>query len=168
MKLHEVLSHLLTKRLQNDDVQDFDTRWDHALLQKWSWMVYTSQNCRILYEQENIRNNDQPSYSGLKRSVRRHIDQTMRTRNLRAQSELVERGAVTKSHQRKKAHFDGKVVECYQWKAIGQCSKGDSCSFSHDHQKRRHGLTGRYHPKVQEAEGRAFWKQREDSVPKFC
>ena len=22
--------------------------------------------------------------------------------------------------------------ECYQWKVIGQCSKGDSCSFSHD------------------------------------
>ena len=24
--------------------------------------------------------------------------------------------------------------ECYQWKAHGQCSKGDSCSFSHDTQ----------------------------------
>ena len=49
--------------------------------------------------------------------------------------------------------------ECYQWEAIGQCSKGDSCSFSHDpasekrdkkdilpllHRKRRHKLTGRY------------------------
>ena len=24
-----------------------------------------------------------------------------------------------------------KVGACYQWKAIGQCSRGDSCSFSH-------------------------------------
>ena len=28
--------------------------------------------------------------------------------------------------------MERKVGECYQWKAIGQCSKGDSCSFSHD------------------------------------
>ena len=28
--------------------------------------------------------------------------------------------------------MDRKVGECYQWKAIGHCSKGDSCSFSHD------------------------------------
>ena len=27
---------------------------------------------------------------------------------------------------------DRKVGECYRWKAIGQCSEGDSCSFSHD------------------------------------
>ena len=30
------------------------------------------------------------------------------------------------------AHDERKVEECYQWKAHGQCSKGDSCSFSHD------------------------------------
>ena len=60
--------------------------------------------------------------------------------------------------KRKKAHVERKVGECYKWKAIGQCSKGDSCSFSHDrasgdrcdhnrphlHQKRRHRLTERY------------------------
>ena len=28
-----------------------------------------------------------------------------------------------------------KVVACFQWKAHGQCSKGDSCSFSHDIQE---------------------------------
>ena len=27
-----------------------------------------------------------------------------------------------------------KVSECFQWKAQGQCSKGDSCSFSHEKQ----------------------------------
>ena len=56
--------------------------------------------------------------------------------------------------------MERKVGEGYQWKAIGHCSKGDSCSFSHDgvsgnrcghrqkkdnrllmHQKRRHKLT---------------------------
>ena len=28
--------------------------------------------------------------------------------------------------------MERKVGECYQWETIGQCSKGDSCSFSHD------------------------------------
>ena len=27
-----------------------------------------------------------------------------------------------------------KVSECFQWKGQGQCSKGDSCSFSHEKQ----------------------------------
>ena len=53
-----------------------------------------------LYEQENIRNNEQPSYSRLKTSVRRHIDQTMRTRNFRDGNEKVERGAVPKSQKK--------------------------------------------------------------------
>ena len=26
--------------------------------------------------------------------------------------------------------------DCWQWKAIGQCSKGDNCSFRHDINKR--------------------------------
>ena len=64
--------------------------------------------------------------------------------------------------------------ECFQWKAIGQCSKGDSCSFSLDtdairdkkdnrpllHQKRKHRLMGRYRQKVQAAEERALLEQK--------
>ena len=44
----------------------------------------------------------------------------------------MERGAVTKSRKGKKAYVERKVGECFQWKAHGQCSKGDSRSFSHD------------------------------------
>ena len=69
-----------------------------------------------LYEQEIIRNHEPPSYSRLK---------TTATRNFRARSEIVERGAVTKSQKGRKATVR-KVWEGYQWKAIGQCSKGDS------------------------------------------
>ena len=29
-------------------------------------------------------------------------------------------------------HVERQVGECFQWKAHGQCSKGDSCSVSHD------------------------------------
>ena len=63
------LSDLFSFRLLNDDVQDFDVRWDQALLyqqamclQMWSWKDCTSQNYRTpvqlqtvlaLYDQEN-------------------------------------------------------------------------------------------------------------------
>ena len=56
----------------------------------------------------------------------------MRTRNFRVRNEIVEKGAVTKSQKGKKAYVERKVGECYQWKANGQCSKGDTCSFRHD------------------------------------
>ena len=83
----------------------------------------------------------------------------------------MERGAATKSQKGSNVNAERRVGECHQWKAIGQCSKGDSCSFSHDrasgnrcdqrqecnrpllHQKRRHRLTGRNHQKVQASEG---------------
>ena len=84
------------------------------------------------YDQETVRNNGQTSYSILKTSVRVHVDQTMRTRNFRVQNEIVERGAVTKSQEGKKAYVERKVGDCCQWKAKGQCSKEDSCSFRHD------------------------------------
>ena len=72
------------------------------------------QTVLALYEQENIRDNEQPSYSRLKSSVRRHDDQTIRTRNFRAWNEIVERGAVTKSQKGRKASAERKVGECYQ------------------------------------------------------
>ena len=39
---------------------------------------------------------------------------------------------VTKSQKEKNAYVERKVAECFQWKANGQCSRGDSCSFSHE------------------------------------
>ena len=56
----------------------------------------------------------------------------MRTTNFKFRNEIVERGAVPKSHKGKKANVERKVVECYQWKASGQCPGGDSCSFRHE------------------------------------
>ena len=47
-------------------------------------------------------------------------------------SEVVEKRTVTKSQKGTKASVERKVGECHQGIAIGPCSKGDSCSFSHD------------------------------------
>ena len=119
------VSVLYNVRLQNDDVQDFDVRWDQALISANEIPTevvlegfFTSQSDRILFnfrrswllhDQETVRNNGQPSYPRLKTPVKLHIDQTMRTRNFRVQSEVVERGAVTQSQKGKKAYVDRNV-----------------------------------------------------------
>ena len=141
------LSNLLTKRSQNDDVQDFDVRWDQALLSASGTHsdvilegLYKSklqdsvrlQTVLALYDQELVRNNGHTSYLRLKTSGKLHVAQMMRTRNFRVLNEVLERGAVTKSQKGKKAYVERKVGNCFQLKAHGQCSKGDSCSFSHD------------------------------------
>ena len=134
------LSDFFNIRLHDDDVQDFDTRWDQALSAA-SEKDYTSQNYRILFSfrlywlcmnQRIFETTKKPRHSRLKTSERRHVDQTMRTRNFRVRTEIVERGTATKSRKERKAFVERKVRECYQWKANGQCSKGDSCSFRHD------------------------------------
>ena len=61
-----------------------------------------------MYEQDIIRNNEKPNYSKLKIVVRRHIDQQVRIRNVRARNEIVERGAVSKRPKGKKPSSRGK------------------------------------------------------------
>ena len=56
----------------------------------------------------------------------------MSTRNFRFRNDVVERGAVTKSQKGKRVYVERNVEECFQWKAHGHCSEGDSCSFCHD------------------------------------
>ena len=139
-------SDLFNVRLQNDDVQDFDVRWNQALLsasetptEMFLEDLYKSklrdsvqlQTTLAMYEQDIIRNNEKPNPSKLKIAVRRHIDQQMRTRNFRARNEIVGRGAVSKRPKGTKALVERKVGECFQWKAFGQCLRGDCCSFSH-------------------------------------
>ena len=86
------LSDLYNIRLQNDNIQDFDVRWDQALLSASETPteivlegLYKSelqdsvqlQTVLALYDQETIRNNGQPSYQRLEASGRLHVDQTM-------------------------------------------------------------------------------------------
>ena len=86
-------------------VQDFDVRWDHALLSASDMPsdvilegFYKSklqdsvqlQTVLALYDQETVRNNGQTSYLRLKTSVKLHVDQMMRTRNFRVRNEVAE------------------------------------------------------------------------------
>ena len=118
------LSDLFIVSLQNDDVQDFDVRWDHAILsvsEMPSDMIleglYKSklqnsdqlQTVLALYDQETAGNKRKPNYSQLKTAVKLHIDQMMRTRNFMVRSDVVERVSVTNSHKGKKAYVERKV-----------------------------------------------------------
>ena len=108
----EGLSDLFNICLQNDDVQDFDVRWDQTPLSASEIHpdvilegLYKSklrdsvqlQTVLALYDQETIRNDGQTSYSRLKASVKLYVHHMMRTRNFRVRSDVVERRSVTES-----------------------------------------------------------------------
>ena len=89
----------ITTCVQDSSVHDFDVRWDQALssaseiptdvIQEGLFKSNLQDSVQVrtvlaMYEQENIRNNEQPSVSRLKIVVGPHVDQAMKTRNFRA------------------------------------------------------------------------------------
>ena len=56
-------------------------------------------------------------------------------KNFEARNGSFETSAVVKN-QRVKQPEERSLGDSWQWKANGQCSKGDSCSFGHDKNKR--------------------------------
>ena len=107
------LSDLFNICLQNDDVQDFDTRWDQILLgtsemppanvleglykNKWQSSEQL-QTVFALHNQELNRDQVAPSHQKLRTMVGQHTDQTIRTRNFNARNERIETGVLVKSH----------------------------------------------------------------------
>ena len=76
-----------------------------------------------------------PDYHRLKTMVKRSIEQNLRMKNFEARNGNFETSVVVTNHgikQREKRSLG----DCWQWKANGQCSKGDNCSFRHDMNKR--------------------------------
>ena len=67
--------------------------------------------------------------------VKRSIEQNLRIKNFEARNGNYETNAVVKN-QGTKQREQRTLGDCWQWKANGQCSKGDNCSFRHDINKR--------------------------------
>ena len=103
-------------RLQNDEVQDLDVRWDQALLSasdmpsdaileglcKSKLQDFVQLHTVLaLYDQETARSKE-PNYQQLKTAAKLHIDQMMRTRNFRVQIDVVEQGISHQESTRKK------------------------------------------------------------------
>ena len=77
----------------------------------------------------------EPDYHRLKTMPKRSIEQNLRMKNFEARNGNFETSAVVKN-QRVKQREQRSLGDCWQWKAKGQCSKGDICSFRHDINKR--------------------------------
>ena len=108
------LSGLFNIRLENDDIQDFDQRWDQALLSasdlpsnKIVESLYISklqnssqiQSIMALYNQEIIRGGGQRDKNRVTMCKRSYIEQAQRSKNFRIQNEITERGAVTEGKE---------------------------------------------------------------------
>ena len=77
----------------------------------------------------------QPDHHRLKTMVKRSIEQNVRIKNFEVRNGNYETNAVVKN-QGTKQREQRTLGDCWQWKANGQCSKGDSCSFRHGEDKR--------------------------------
>ena len=84
-----------------------------------------------LYNMEIHQKKAGLDYHRLKTMVKRSIEQNLRMNNFEARNGSYERNAVVKN-QGTKQRGQRALGECWQWKANGQCSGGDNCSFRHD------------------------------------
>ena len=88
-----------------------------------------------LYNMEIHQKKAGPDYHWLKTMVKRSIEQYLRNRNFGARNGNYERNPVVKN-QGTKQRGQRILGDCWQWKANRQYSKGDTCSFRHDVNKR--------------------------------
>ena len=135
---------------RKDDIQEFDSKWDEILLSMTQLpsddILEALYKLRLresdllktvleLYNMEIHQKKAGPDYHRLKTKVKRSIEQNLRMKSFEARYGNYERNAVVKN-QRVKQREQRSLGECWQWKANGQCSKGDSCSFRQDMKKR--------------------------------
>ena len=135
---------LFSVTLHDDNVQEFDTRWDEVLLSMskipsdeileslYKLRIRESDQFKTvleLYNMEIHQKISMPKYQKLKTMVKRSIDQKLRLRNFDARHGRIESGAVVKS-RKVQIGVEGGKGTCYQWREKGQCSKGDQCAES--------------------------------------
>ena len=146
----ENYAELFTISLRNDDIQEFDSKWDGILLSVtkipsddileglYKLRIRESEKLKTvleLYDLETHQKKLGPDYHRLKTMVKRSIEQDLRNMNFGARNGNDESNAVVKNQGTKQC---GQRIlgDCWQWEANGQCVKGDNCSFRHDMNKR--------------------------------
>ena len=139
-----------TVDLRNCDIQEFDAKWDEILLSTtqitsddileglYKLRIRESEKLKTALEMHNMEIHQKkagPDHHRLKTMVKRSIEQNLRMKNFEARNGNYETSAVVKN-QGTKQREQRSLGDCWQWKANGQCSKGDTCSFRHDLNKR--------------------------------
>ena len=146
----EHYADLFTIALRNGDIQEFDSKWDGILLSMtkipsddileglYKFRIRGSEKLKTVLELYNMEIHQKkagPDYHRLKTMVKRSIEQNPRKKNFETRNGDYETNAVVKN-QGTKQREQRTLGDCWQWKAKGQCSKGDNCSFRHDINKR--------------------------------
>ena len=103
---------LFSISFRNDDVQEFDTRWDEILLSVtkippdvleslYKLRIRESDQLNTVLDLYDVENQkiSRPDYQKLKTMVKRSTDQKLRLRNLDARHGRIEPGAVVKSRK---------------------------------------------------------------------
>ena len=142
----ENYADLFTIVLRNDDIQEFDSKWDGILLSMtkippddileglYKLRIRESEKLKTVLEFYNMEIHQKkagPAYHRLKTMVKRSVEQAIRKKMLKARNGNYERNAVVKD-QGTKQRGQTTLGDWCQWKANGSCSKGDNCSFRHD------------------------------------
>ena len=142
----ENYADLFTIGLRNDDIQEFDSKWNGILLSMtkippddileglYKLRIRESEKLKTvleLYDLEIHQKKIGPDYHRLKTMVKRSIEQDIRNKNFGAGNGNYERNVVVKNPGTKQR---GQRIlgDCWQLKTNGQCSKLDNCSFRHD------------------------------------
>ena len=121
---------LFSVTLRDDNIQEFDTRWDEVLLSMstipsdeilgslYKLRIRESDQLKTvleLYDMEIHQTISVPNYQKLKTMVKRSKDQKLRLRNFDARHGRIESGAVFKNRKGVIGVEGGKGI-CYQWK----------------------------------------------------
>ena len=141
---------LITIVLRNDDIQEFDSKWDGILLSMTKippddileglckLRIRESEKLKTVLELCDLESHQRklgPDNHRLKTMVKRSIEQDIRNKNFGARNGNYEKNAVVKN-QGTKQPVQRILGHCWQWEFNGQCSRGDNCSFRHDINKR--------------------------------
>ena len=153
---------LFTIVLRNDDIQEFDSKWNGILLSMtkiphdeileglYKLRIRESEKLKTvleLYDLEIHQKKIGLDYHRLKTMVKRSIEQEIRNKNFGNRIGNFEKNDVVKN-QGTKQRVQRTLGDCWQWETNGQCVKGDNCSFRNDMNKR--GKSSPSNPSVSE------------------
>ena len=136
----ENYADLFTIDLRNDDNQEFDSKLDEILLSMtqipsddileslYELRIRESDTLKTVLELYNMEIHQKKiglDYRRLKTMVKRSIEQNLRMKNFEARNGNYERNAVVQNQKTEQSE-QRSLGDCWQWKANGQCSKGDN------------------------------------------
>ena len=138
----ENCADLFTIGLRNDDIQEFDSKWDGILLSMtkilsddileglYKLRIRESEKLKTvleLYDLEIHQKKLGPDHHRLRTMVKRSIEQDIRNKNFGARNGNYEKNAVVKNPGTEQ-RVQRILGDCWQWETNGQCVNGDNCS----------------------------------------